>query len=45
MDREKLSLEHIAHCGMLEGPKYHHLELQAIRTQVSDEFFSVNFLF
>jgi len=34
MDREKLSLEHIAHCGMLEGPKYHHLELQAIRTQL-----------
>jgi hypothetical protein len=34
MDREKLSLEHISHCGMLEGPKYHHLQLDTIATQL-----------
>ncbi|KAL3424519.1 hypothetical protein PVAG01_03800 [Phlyctema vagabunda] len=34
MDREKLSLEHISHCGMLEGPKYHHLKLDTIATQL-----------
>lgn len=34
MDRQKNSLEHIAHCGMLEGPKYHHLPLDVIATQL-----------
>ncbi|KAH8819352.1 hypothetical protein F5884DRAFT_760320 [Xylogone sp. PMI_703] len=34
MDKQKLSLEHISHCGMLEGPKYHHLALDAIATRL-----------
>ena len=36
MDREKNSLEHIAHCGMLEGPKYHNLTLNSLATGVTN---------
>lgn len=34
MDKDKNSLEHIAHCGMLEGPKYHNLTLNSLATAV-----------
>lgn len=42
MDKDKLPYDHIIHCGMLEGPKYHHLVLQEIRTKVSDETRLIN---
>lgn len=36
MDKEILSMGHIKHCGMLEGPTYHNFSLNSLATVLSN---------